>query len=136
MVDIPLDRLLEIGYANLRENQQKFRETAAKIDPKKTPQQILEDLEKDHPKPADLLGAFRDTVVKLRDFIVEKKIITLPSPVLPILEETPPFMRALTFASMDTPGPYEDRRQGGIFQRHASRKGLGRGSRRGLHAQL
>ena len=27
---------------------------------------------------------------------------------LPILEETPPFMRALTFASMDTPGPYEE----------------------------
>jgi uncharacterized protein (DUF885 family) len=25
----------------------------------------------------------------------------------PIVEETPPFMRALTFASMDTPGPYE-----------------------------
>ncbi len=108
MVDIPLDRLLEIGYANLRENQQKLRETAAKIDPSKTPQQILDDLEKDHPKPADLLGSFRDTVVKLRDFIQEKKIVTIPSPVLPILEETPPFMRALTFASMDTPGPYEE----------------------------
>jgi uncharacterized protein (DUF885 family) len=25
----------------------------------------------------------------------------------PIVEETPPFARALTFASMDTPGPYE-----------------------------
>ena len=33
--------------------------------------------------------------------------MTIPSPVLPILEETPPFMRATTFASMDTPGPYE-----------------------------
>jgi uncharacterized protein (DUF885 family) len=108
MVDIPLDRLLEIGYANLRENQQKFRETAAKIDLSKTPQQILADLEKDHPKPADLLGSFRDTVVKLRDFIQAKKIVTIPSPVLPILEETPPFERALTFASMDTPGPYEE----------------------------
>jgi uncharacterized protein (DUF885 family) len=27
--------------------------------------------------------------------------------VLPIVQETPPFARALTFASMDTPGPYE-----------------------------
>jgi uncharacterized protein (DUF885 family) len=27
--------------------------------------------------------------------------------VRPIVEETPPFMRATTFASMDTPGPYE-----------------------------
>ena len=27
---------------------------------------------------------------------------------MPIVEETPPFMRALTTASMDTPGPYEN----------------------------
>jgi hypothetical protein len=32
-VDIPLPRLLEIGMANLRENQQAFKETAAKLDP-------------------------------------------------------------------------------------------------------
>ncbi len=107
MVDIPLDRLLQIGFANLRENQQKLRETAAKIDPSKTPQQVLADLEKDHPAPDQLLAAFRETVTKLRDYIIEHKIVTIPSPVLPILEETPPFMRALTFASMDTPGPYE-----------------------------
>src|SRR5262249_45203053 len=55
MVDIPLDRLLEIGMANLRQNQQAFKETAAKIDPTKTPQQILEELEKDHPAPDKLL---------------------------------------------------------------------------------
>jgi uncharacterized protein (DUF885 family) len=43
----------------------------------------------------------------LKDYIAANRIITIPSPVLPILEETPPFMRALTTASMDTPGPYE-----------------------------
>jgi uncharacterized protein (DUF885 family) len=35
--------------------------------------------------------------------------VTIPSPVPPILEETPPFSRALTFASMDPPGPFETR---------------------------
>jgi uncharacterized protein (DUF885 family) len=33
--------------------------------------------------------------------------VRVPSQVLPIVEETPPFARALTFASMDTPGPFE-----------------------------
>ncbi len=33
--------------------------------------------------------------------------MTIPSDVRPIVEETPPFMRATTFASMDSPGPYE-----------------------------
>ncbi len=107
MVDIPLDRLLQIGYDDLHANQKRFREIAAKIDPKKTPQQVLADLEKDHPAGDKLLDAFRAQIVTLRDFIIAKKIITIPSPVLPILEETPPFERALTTASMDTPGPYE-----------------------------
>jgi uncharacterized protein (DUF885 family) len=107
MVDIPLDRLLQIGYDDLHKNQQQLKAVAAKIDPKKTPQQVLAELETDHPSPDKLLDAFRDECVKLRDFITTKRIITVPSPVLPILEETPPFARALTFASMDTPGPYE-----------------------------
>ncbi len=107
MVDLPLDRLLEIGMANLRENQRMFKEVAAKVDNKRTPQQILEETTKDHPAPDKLLQTFRDTLGGLADFIQSKHIITIPSPVRPILEETPPFLRALTFASMDTPGPYE-----------------------------
>jgi uncharacterized protein (DUF885 family) len=106
-VDIPLDRLLEVGMVNLRQNQQAFKETAAKIDPNKTPQQILEELEKDHPAPDKLLQTFRDTLGGLKDFLEQRHIVKVPSEVLPIVEETPPFARALTFASMDTPGPYE-----------------------------
>ena len=67
-VDIPLPRLLEIGMANLRLNQQAFKETAAKLDPNKTPQQILEELEKDHPAPDKLLQTFRDTLGGLKAF--------------------------------------------------------------------
>lgn len=106
-VDIPLPRLLEIGMANLRHNQQEFKTVAAKIDPSKTPQQILEELEKDHPAPDQLLQTFRNTLGGLRDYIEQHHIVGVPSQVLPIVQETPPFARALTFASMDTPGPYE-----------------------------
>ena len=107
MVDIPLDRLLEIGYADLRANQKKFREVAASINKASPANLVLASTMKDHPAPANLLEEFRQTTAKLRDYIVAKKIVTLPSPLLPILEETPPFMRATTLASMDTPGPYE-----------------------------
>ncbi len=107
MVDMPLDKLLEIGYADLRANQQRFSDTAKKIDPKKTPQQILDDAEKDHPTAANMLPTFRNTLAGLRDYIVQHHIVNIPSQVMPIIEETPPFMRALTSASMDTPGPYE-----------------------------
>jgi uncharacterized protein (DUF885 family) len=107
MVDIPLDRLLEIGYQDLRHNQAEFKRVAASIDPKQKPEQILEQIEKDHPPGDKLLQAFRDVLGGLRTFVETHRIVTIPSKVPPIIEETPPFMRALTTASMDTPGPYE-----------------------------
>jgi uncharacterized protein (DUF885 family) len=107
MVDIPLDRLLEIGRANLKQNQEAFQRVAKQIDPTRTPQQILDDAMNDHPAAGKLLESFKDVLGGLRTFIERQKIVTIPSPVPPIVEETPPFMRALTTASMDTPGPYE-----------------------------
>jgi uncharacterized protein (DUF885 family) len=115
MVDTPLDRLLAIGYADLHGNQAEFKRVAAKIDPKRTPQAILEELEKDHPPAAKLLTSFRDVLGGLRSFIESRHIVTIPSPVPPIVEETPPFMRALTTASMDTPGPFETVAKEGFF---------------------
>ncbi|HMK29379.1 MAG TPA: DUF885 domain-containing protein [Terriglobales bacterium] len=109
MVDIPLDRLLEIGYEDLHRNQQRFKEVAAQIDAKKAPQEILQEMEKDHPTGDHLLESFRDVLSGLRGYIETQHIVTIPSQVMPIVEETPPFARALTSASMDTPGPYETR---------------------------
>ncbi len=107
MVDLPLDRLLEIGYADLHRNQQRVKEIAAIIDPKRSPREVMVDLQKDHPTAEQLLPAFRNTLGGLKKFIEDKKIVDIPSQVPPIVEETPPFERALTGASMDTPGAYE-----------------------------
>jgi len=109
MVDIPLDRLLEIGY------QQRFKEVAARIDPHRSPEAVLADLRQDHPPADQLLQTFRDTLGGLRQFIEQHHIITIPSTVPPIVEETPPFARALTTASMDTPGAYETKATEAMF---------------------
>ena len=41
MVDIPLDHLLEIAYADLHKNQADFKRIAHELDPTKTPDQVL-----------------------------------------------------------------------------------------------
>ncbi len=115
MVDTSLDRLLEIGTADLHANQQKFNALAKEVDPNKTPHQVLEDLGATHPAPDKLLQSFRDTFNSLIAFINGKQIVTIPSKVEPTLQETPPFMRALTTASMDTPGPFEKVATEGFF---------------------
>lgn len=107
MVDIPLDRLLEIAYADLHKNQAEFARVAKEVDPAKTPTEVLAQLATIHPAPDQLLASFHSTFTSLIGFIREHQIITIPSDVQPTLEETPPFERATTFASMDPPGPFE-----------------------------
>jgi uncharacterized protein (DUF885 family) len=107
MVDIPLDRLLQIAFDDLHKNQAEFARIAKEVDPQKTPQQVLAELAAIHPAPDKLLSTFNETFSSLITFIDTHHIITIPSKVEPTLEETPPFMRATTFASMDPPGPFE-----------------------------
>ena len=107
MVDIPLDRLLEIAYDNLHQNQAEFARVAKQVDPAKTPEQVLAELATIHPAPDQLLNTFHGTFDSLIGFIRSHHIITIPGDVQPTLEETPPFMRATTQASMDPPGPFE-----------------------------
>jgi len=107
MVDLPLDKLLQIGWADLRKNQEQFKQIAAELEPGKDPRVVLDELGKQHPAPDQVLNSFRSTFDSLIGFIQSHHIVSIPSDVRPTLEETPPFMRATTAASMDTPGPFE-----------------------------
>jgi uncharacterized protein (DUF885 family) len=107
MVATPLDRLLEIGLADLHKNQAEFQRLAKEIDPSRSPSEVLAELQSMHPAPGELMQRFRDTFDGLISFIKQHYIVTLPSDRRPTLQETPPFERATTTASMDTPGPFE-----------------------------
>lgn len=107
MVDLPLDQLLEIGWADLRKNQAHFNQVAKELEPDKDPRAVVDELGAMHPAPDKLIPTFTATFDGLVGFIRSHHIVTIPSDIRPIVEETPPFMRATTFASMDTPGPYE-----------------------------
>lgn len=107
MVELPLDDVLRIGEANLEKDYQDFVETARRIDPNKTPAQVMEQISQEHPSAEDLIPATRRTLGRIRQFLIEKKIINLPPDAAPKVEETPPFMRSGGFAFMDSPGAFE-----------------------------
>jgi uncharacterized protein (DUF885 family) len=109
MVDMPLAELLAIGEKNLERDYLDFVATARSIDSRKTPAQVMGAISDDHPTEEDLVPATRRTLESIRQFVREKQIIELPTDVLPRVEETPPYARAGSFASMDTPGAYETR---------------------------
>jgi len=107
MVDTPLDQLLVIGEQELRKTQAEFRSTAAQIDPANSPIQVLQQLSRDHPDAGHLLSDTQAVLDGLRQYVETHHIVGIPSRENPRVVETPPFMRALTFASMDTPGAFE-----------------------------
>ncbi|HYR43246.1 MAG TPA: DUF885 domain-containing protein [Terriglobia bacterium] len=107
MVDTPLERILAIGEENLEKDYNAFLETARKIDPSKKPADVMKSLSNQHPTEASLIPDAKKTVEGIIQFIRENKIITIPSEVRPTITETPPYARSGSFASMDTPGPYE-----------------------------
>src|SRR6185312_4783333 len=107
MVDTPLPELLRIGEAQLDKDYKAFVATAREVAPGKTPEQAMETLNAEHPTADSLIPSARSTVDGLRQFLVDHKIVDIPSNVRPIVTETPPYARSGTFASMDTPGAYE-----------------------------
>jgi hypothetical protein len=107
MVTTPLPELLAIAEEDLKRNQEAFSAAAHEIDPNKPPMDVLADVEKDYPPPAELLSVTQDNLDGLRRFVEEKQIIGLPAAPPAKVIETPPFLRATTSATMDTPGPFE-----------------------------
>lgn len=107
MIDLPLDKLLAIGEAQLEKDRQEFLAVAKKIQPNASPAEVMKTLSNEHPSEDKLLDFAKATLEDIRKFVVDKKIIRIPSDVRPTILETPPYARTGTFASMDTPGAYE-----------------------------
>ncbi len=107
MIDVPLDDLLEIADRDLRKNQAAFAETAKRIDATKAGQQVLASIQADHPPAATLLSVTQQELDSIGRFMTDHHIVTIPQAAPARVQETPPFLRATTSASMDIPGPFE-----------------------------
>ncbi len=106
-VELPLDALLAKGEAQLSRDLEAFVATSRRIDPAKTPAEVMRTLSDEHPAADDLVPSVARSVEDARRFLIDRGLVSLPSEVRPRIEETPPYARAGTFASMDAPGPYE-----------------------------
>jgi len=107
VVDIPLPTLLAIGETDLAKNRAAFLATARQIDPSKTPEQVMQLIQLDHPPASRLLATAQSQLDGLAAMLKEKHIIDLPSAPVARVVKTPQFAAQTSFASMDTPGPLE-----------------------------
>jgi uncharacterized protein (DUF885 family) len=68
---------------------------------------VYHDLQKDHPTAENLIPEAKKNIEAIRQFLIDKNIVTMPSSVRVKVQETPQFARATGTASMDAPGPFE-----------------------------
>jgi uncharacterized protein (DUF885 family) len=109
MVDIPPDRLLDMAYAQLHKDRDALSEAARKVDPTAPIEAVLKEIRAQHPTVDTLIPTARDELAGLRAFVLDHHIVTIPSDLLPKVEETPGFQRATTAAAIDPPGALERR---------------------------
>ncbi len=107
LVDMPPSQLLEIGLAELKREQEAFAAAAKLIDPNRPAVDVFKDVQKEHPTAESLLSDTTKNLEAIRQFLLDRDIISIPSKVRAEVKETPRYARATTFASMDSPGPFE-----------------------------
>jgi uncharacterized protein (DUF885 family) len=109
LVDLPPQKLLEIGMEQLKAEQAAFAEAAKKIDPNKSPIEVFKQIQSEHPTPQNLISDVAKDLDKIRKYVLGRHLVSIPSDVRAKVKETPQYLRATSFASMDTPGPFEKR---------------------------
>lgn len=106
-ITMSADEILAIGMKELQKEQAAFNSAAKIINPNKKPIDVYNDMQKEHPTAESLIPDAKKNLEAIRQFLIDKKIVTMPSEVRVKVEETPAYARATTTASMDTPGPFE-----------------------------
>jgi len=107
LVDLPPSQILEIGLAELKREQDAFAEAGQIIDPSKSAVEVFKEIQKEHPTPESLIADTAKNLEAIRKYLLDRDLITMPSKVRAEVKETPQYARATSFASMDTPGPFE-----------------------------
>lgn len=109
LVDLPPEKILEIGMTQLKAEQDAFAEAAKKIDPNKSPIEVFRQIQSEHPAADKLIPDIGKDLEKIRKYVVNRHLVSIPTEIRAKVKETPQYLRATSFASMDTPGPFERR---------------------------
>lgn len=105
MVTTPVEELERIGRADLESNQKLLKEACGRYAPGATISDCMLKMNADKPEGGPVAGA-RAQLAGLKQFILDKDIVTIPGPEEAKVEESPPYNRQNS-AYINIPGPYE-----------------------------
>ena len=105
MVTTPIAELEQIGRADLASNQKLLGEACARYAAGATISDCMAKMNAEKPEGGAVAGA-RAQLSGLKQFIIDKDLVTIPGPEEAKVEEAPPYNRQ-NFAYISIPGPYE-----------------------------
>jgi uncharacterized protein (DUF885 family) len=104
-VDVPLAELKAIGEADLARNRAALEKACGEFAPGKSLVDCVAKMNANKPVGGAVEGA-RAQLAGLRQFLLDKDLVTIPGTEEAHVEEAPPFNR-WNFAYIEIPGPYE-----------------------------
>ncbi len=104
-VDIPLDQLEAIGRADMARNIKNLTTACGEFAPAASLQDCMAKMSDDKPEDGSVEAA-RKQLVELRQFVVDNKIVSIPSDEEALVAESPPYARSNS-AYINTAGPWE-----------------------------
>ena len=106
-VTLSAERLLPIAQRELAAVQEEFRSVAGRLNGG-DPLEAWRRAKEQHPEPGQLLSVAHEQVKELEEFLRTQNIVSLPDSEPVVVAPTPDFYR-WAFASMWTPGPFENK---------------------------
>src|SRR5690606_29281450 len=68
---------------------------------------VIDELSRQHVAPSEYVAYVRNLIPRLEKWVTEKDLLT-PDPTKPLVaRDTPAYQRAVTIASIESPGPYD-----------------------------
>ena len=104
-VDVPLEKLAEVGRKDLDRNLAALKDACSTYDPGKSITECVAKAQAHKPTGGPVETA-RKQLAELRAFIIEKKVVTVPGTEEAKVAEAPAYRR-WNFAYINIPGPYE-----------------------------
>jgi uncharacterized protein (DUF885 family) len=108
-IEIDLARLQTLGEADLERNLRAMDAAARAVDPDRPTADVVAAVKAEKPAPDQVLAEASQQSSRMRQFLLDRSVVSIPSDHVAEVRESPPFMR-WNSAFLSSPGPFEPKR--------------------------
>ncbi|MDQ6824475.1 MAG: DUF885 domain-containing protein [Candidatus Eremiobacteraeota bacterium] len=113
LLDFDADSLLSVGERAVQSTQAQMVDVARQIDPKRSWTELIDSLRRELPAESTLLQEYRAGVDETRQFVIDRKLVSIPGGESLQVVETPLFMRpTVPYAAYMPAGAFEAQQEG------------------------